>query len=120
VDQILTPLLWFAVVVAAIPLALWLLKRSPVGGMAQGQGLRCVGVLPLSGTQRIVTVEVGRGEDRRWLVLGVTPGSITTLHTMAPQGEADAGAAVTMPATFADWLGRLRSGRGNADDSAPR
>jgi flagellar protein FliO/FliZ len=120
VDQILTPLLWFAVVVAAIPLALWLLKRSPVGGMAQCQGLRCVGVLPLSGTQRIVTVEVGRGEDRRWLVLGVTTGSITTLHTMAPQGEADAGAAVTMPATFADWLGRLRSGRGNADDSAPR
>ena len=119
-DQILTPMLWFVVVVAAIPLALWLLKRSPVGGIVQGQGMRCVGVLPLSGTQRIVTVEVGRGEDRRWLVLGVTPASITALHTMAPQAEAADGAGTRPPATFADWLGRFRGVRGNADESAPR
>jgi len=119
-DQILTPLLWFALVVAAIPLALWVLKRSPVGGLAQGQGMRCVSVLPLSGTQRIVTVEVGRGDDRRWLVLGVTPGSITTLHTMAPQDETGPGAATAAPTAFADWLGRLRNGRGQTDDCAPR
>jgi flagellar protein FliO/FliZ len=30
-------------------------------------------VLPLSPNQRLVTVEVGQGETRRWLVLGVTP-----------------------------------------------
>lgn len=119
-DQILTPLMWFALVVVAIPLALWLLKRSPVGGLAQGQGMRCVGVLPLSGTQRIVTVEVGRGEDRRWLVLGVTPGSITTLHTMAPQGEAGSGPTAAAPAAFAEWLGRLRNARGPSDDPASR
>ncbi len=34
-----------------------------------------------------MTIEVGQGADRRWLVLGVTPGSITTLHTMAPQAD---------------------------------
>jgi hypothetical protein len=35
-DAALTPLLWFALVVAVIPAALWLLKRTPLGGGAQG------------------------------------------------------------------------------------
>jgi flagellar protein FliO/FliZ len=83
----LTPLLSFALVIALIPVALWLLKRTPLGGAAQGQALRSVAVLPLSATQRIVTVEVGRGEHRQWLVLGVTPQGISTLHIMAPQDE---------------------------------
>ena len=114
-DNLITPLLWFVLVVAAIPAALWLLKRSPVGGALQGQGLRFVGMLPLSGTQRIVTVEVGQGEDRRWLVLGVTPTSITPLHTLPPQGEAGpAGGAAPTPA-FADGLGRLKGVKGGGD-----
>jgi flagellar protein FliO/FliZ len=82
-----TSLLSFALVIALIPVALWLLRRTPLGGAAQGQALRSVAVLPLSTTQRIVTVEVGRGAARQWLVLGVTPQGITTLHTMAPQEE---------------------------------
>jgi flagellar protein FliO/FliZ len=84
-DGTLTPLLSFALVVALIPLALWLLRRTPMGGAARGQALRSVAVLPLSTSQRIVTVEVGTGADRRWLVLGVTAQSIQTLHVMPPQ-----------------------------------
>ena len=87
-DGSLTPLLSFALVIALIPVALWLLKRTPLGGASQGKGLRSVAVLPLSTTQRIVTVEVGQGPERRWLVLGVTPQGISTLHTMAPTDEA--------------------------------
>ena len=83
-------LLSFALVIALIPAALWLLRRTPLGGAAQGQALRSVAVLPLSATQRIVTVEVGRGADRRWLVLGVTAQGITTLHSLPPQDDADA------------------------------
>jgi flagellar protein FliO/FliZ len=83
----LSPLWSFAIVVALIPLALWLLKRTPMGGAGKGEGLRSVAVLPLSASQRIVTVEVGVGNEKRWLVLGVTPQSITTLHTMAPVTE---------------------------------
>lgn len=86
-DSTLGPLLSFALVVALIPVALWLLKRTPMGGAAGGKGLRTVAVLPLSSSQRVVTVEVGQGAQRRWLVLGVTPGSIQTLHEMAPQDE---------------------------------
>lgn len=82
-----TSLLWFIAIIAMIPLALWLLKRTSVGGAAGHGVMRSVAVLPISTSQRIVTVEVGSGEDRRWLVLGVTPNSITTLHNMAPQSE---------------------------------
>jgi len=104
----LAPLLWFAAIIALIPLSLWLLKRTPVGGAAAQGLLRSVAVLPLSPQQRIVTVEVGRGDERRWLVLGVTPQSITTLHDMAPQGDAPVGDARMPTSSFAQALARLR------------
>jgi flagellar protein FliO/FliZ len=86
-----TTVLWFVAVIAAIPLVLWLLKRTPLGGAGRsGPGLpRTVGVTMLSAQQRLVTVEVGEGSDKRWLVLGVTPQGIRTLHTMLPAGGTD-------------------------------
>ena len=114
-DSALGPLLSFAFVIALIPVALWLLKRTPLGGMAAtGSTMRTVSVLALSGTQRIVTVEVGSGEDRRWLVLGVTPQSITTLHTMPPQAEPVVAPGAPVPPAFGDLLSRLKGGRGDA------
>ena len=107
----LAPLLWFAAIIALIPVALWLLKRTPVGGVTAHGVLRSVAVLPLSPSQRIVTVEVGRGDDRRWLVLGVTAQSITTLHDMAPQADAasaDTATAGQAATPFAQMLTRLR------------
>ena len=110
-------LLWFAAVIALIPLALWLLKRTPIGaGAAAGGQLRQVAALPLATQQRLVTVEVGSGDDRIWLVLGVTPQHITTLHTMAPQSELPAPPA-TPNVAFAHLLQRLRHG---GDDATPR
>ncbi len=103
----LAPLLWFAAIIALIPIALWLLKRTPVGGMAAHGVLRSVAVLPLSPSQRIVTVEVGLGDERRWLVLGVTPHGITPLHTMPAQGEAPL-AGVPQAPSFAQLFARLR------------
>jgi flagellar protein FliO/FliZ len=113
ISQGLTSLLWFALILALIPLALWLLKRTPMGGAGAHGILRSVAALPLSASQRIVTVEVGQGESRRWLVLGVTPHSITTLHAMEPQGDAP-GAAPPLPAPgFATLLARLRQDKGS-------
>lgn len=102
-----TPLLWFGAIVVMIPLALWLLKRTPLGGAASGGALRNVAVLPLSASQRVAIVEVGSGAARRWLVLGVTPQSINTLHTMEPQAAALPSEAETS-ATFSQLLSRLR------------
>jgi flagellar protein FliO/FliZ len=108
----------FALVVALIPVALWLLRRSPIGAAAAGgRALRSVQTLPLSASQRIVTIEVGQGAERRWLVLGVTPSTITPLHTMAPQDDP---AASPAPPPFGDLLARLRAPRPPGDDHAAR
>jgi flagellar protein FliO/FliZ len=110
----LSSLLWFVAIIAMIPLALWLLKRTPMGGASGNGVLRSVAALPLSASQRILTVEVGHGDERRWLVLGVTAQSITTLHTMAPQAEAAAGTPPAMP-PFAQLLAKLRPNGGAPD-----
>ncbi len=106
-----TSLLWFVAIVAAIPAVLWLLKRTPLAGGGGAAGTpRAVAVLPLSAQQKLVTVEVGQGEDRLWLVLGVSPQGIRTLHTMAAQTAATLPDTLTAPpaATFAQLLARLR------------
>ncbi len=108
-------LLWFVLIIALIPASLWLLKRS---GLAHGPAspgaaapMKTVGQLNLGPGQRLVTVEVGQGDERTWLVLGVTGQNIQTLHTMAPQApaEAVAGAPAVHPA-FATLLRRTRQG----------
>jgi flagellar protein FliO/FliZ len=111
--SVLTSLLWFIAIVALIPAALWLLRRTPVGGTTAHGLMRSVAVLPLAPNQRLVTVEIGRGDSRRWLVLGVTAQSIQTLHDMAPQDDA----LPTLPATtpFATLLARLQPKPKDAD-----
>jgi flagellar protein FliO/FliZ len=106
-----TSLLWFIAIVAMIPAALWLLKRTPLGGAGAQGVMRSIAVLPISSSQRIVTVEVGSGDERRWLVLGVTPQAISTLHSMAPQGDAPPAAALPAP-PFAQMLRQWREPKG--------
>jgi flagellar protein FliO/FliZ len=104
----LSAVLWFCAIVALIPLCLWLLKRTPLGGAGGAGVMKSVAMLPLSTSQRIVTVEVGSGEERRGLVLGVTPGAITTLHTMAPQ-DVPLASGAQAPASFAQLFARVRA-----------
>jgi flagellar protein FliO/FliZ len=88
-----------------------------MGGAAAHGLLRSVAALPLSASQRIVAVEVGHGDSRKWLVLGVTPHSITTLHAMDPQPELPGDSALDRaPTPFAQLLGRFKPQRGDADE----
>lgn len=98
----LLPFLWFIAIIALIPVALWLLKRTPMGGAAAAGVLRVVAQLPMAPNQRLLVVEVGQGDDRRWLVLGATAQNISTLHVMPPQAEPVA------PASFAKLLKKER------------
>jgi flagellar protein FliO/FliZ len=107
----LLPFLWFLAILCLIPLALWLLKRTPMGGAGASGYMRVIATLPISPNQRILTVEVGQGEDRRWLVLGVTGQQIATLHVMPPQADLPTAAG---QATFAQMLGRFGKGAGDA------
>jgi flagellar protein FliO/FliZ len=104
----LSALFWFIALIALIPVALWLLKRTPLGGAASGSAMKSVAVMPLSASQRIVTVEVGHGENRRWLVLGVSPNSIQTLHLMDAQELPASDPMPPPPVAFAQLLARLR------------
>lgn len=105
------PLLWFVAIVAMIPLALWLLKRTPLGGGSAQGAMRTVASLALAPNQRLVMVEVGTGEDCRWLVLGVGTHGISTLHDLPPQAL-PASAAPAAPA-FAQLLDGLRRNKGD-------
>jgi flagellar protein FliO/FliZ len=102
----------FAAIVALIPLALWLLKRTPIGGAGAQGVMRMVAMLPISSNQRLLTVEVGSGDDKRWLVLGVSPAGIHTLHTMLPQPLAPTAAAMN---PFAQLLAKHLPGAGGKD-----
>jgi flagellar protein FliO/FliZ len=110
----LTSLLWFVAVIAAIPVVLWLLKRTPLGGAASGRAgaPRTVAVMPISAQQKLVTIEVGQGEERLWLVLGVSPQGIRTLHTMSAQNDDLAATPPPPAAAFAQLLGRLKNDKG--------
>jgi flagellar motor switch protein FliN/FliY len=104
-------LLWFVASSAMIPLALWLLKRTPLGGAAAGPAgtPRTVAVLPLSAQQKLVTVEVGQGDERLWLVLGVSPQGITPCTRWRTDRPLRPTAPPAPPAAaFAQLLSRLR------------
>jgi flagellar protein FliO/FliZ len=101
--------LWFLVIVAAIPLTLWVLKRSGVAQGALGGSpamFKTIAQMSIGQGQRLMAVEVGQGDDRQWLVLGVTPQSINILHTMAPQALPQSQPTAVHPA-FATLLQRF-------------
>lgn len=97
-----------AAVLAMVWAIAWLLKRfSPVHGSRSGL-VRVIGGAALGQRERIVVVEVGG----TWLLLGVAPGQVRTLHTMPRTEPAVApGAPAPQAAGFATWLRRVRDKR---------
>ncbi len=111
--------LWFLAVLALIPLSLWWMKRTGLaqGGMAaNGALMRPVAQHVLGPGQKLVTVEVGTGADKVWLVLGVTAQQITALHTLPPQAMPEGGGQpMPLKAAFAQVLKQRisQAGAGN-------
>jgi flagellar protein FliO/FliZ len=95
---VLQMLFGLALVVGVLILGAYLLRRFN-GGRAFGNNgaLRVVGGLILGPRERIVLLEVGE----TWLVVGVVPGQIKTLHTL-PKGELPTGADAEN--RFGNWL----------------
>lgn len=80
--QTIVSVVLFLVVLALLPLAIrWYQQRAP-GGASANVASRIVSSLAVGPQQRVVTVEVGPEGARTWLVLGVTPQSVTCLHTL--------------------------------------
>ncbi len=97
-----------AVVLALVAGAAWLLRRFS-GVPGSGSGLvRVLGGAAVGQRERVIVVEVGA----TWLVVGVAPGQVRTLHTMpktelAPAAEAQ---PVSAP-NFAAWLRKTMEAR---------
>jgi flagellar protein FliO/FliZ len=72
-------------VLAAIVLVAWLLKRMNLAQQGTAGHLKVIGGVAIGQRERVVLVEI----DDTWLVVGVGPGQIRTLHTLEkPAGVA--------------------------------
>ena len=74
----------FVILLALVPFGLkWVQRRSAVGLGGAVAASRVVSAVAVGQHQRVVTVEVGPEGARVWLTLGVTPQTISCLHTAA-------------------------------------
>ena len=66
-------------VLAAIVAVAWFLKRMNVAQQGRGNLLKVIGSVAVGQRERVVLVEI----KETWLLVGVGPGQIRTLHTLA-------------------------------------
>ena len=111
------PLLAFIGVVALIPIALWLLRRTGYAGAGQDGLMRTVSSLALSPSQRVVVVELGQGATARWLVLGVTAENINCLSQMDAPAEVPTALRTPQAATVSQLIAKWRAGHGHLGGS---
>ena len=110
----LMPLLAFLLVIAMIPVALWMMKRAGLGGAGgpAGSVLRHVSQLSLGTSQRVSVVEIAVGAERHWLVLGVTGDSVTQLASYPAPDIAAAPSAPAHTAAVNQLIARWRGATG--------
>lgn len=106
----LTQVVLGLVVVLALVLGAARLARrfSSVPGLTAAGGLRVVGGAAVGQRERVVVVELGE----TWLVLGVAPGHVNALHTMAKSAlPATTPASPAGEGSFAFWLRKVTERR---------
>lgn len=99
-------------IILGLLLAAAYLMRRIYGGRPFGQGpMKLLGGIAVGNRERIVLVEV---EDT-WLVVGIGPGQIRTLHTL-PKGELQNGPGHRMGTPpFAHWLNQVIQRKNSQD-----
>ena len=103
-------LLGLGLVLAAVAGSAWLLRRFSPGQTGAGGAVKVVGGVALGPKERLVLVEIGEP----WLVLGVAPGRVNALHTLAkPESGAFAAEAPSGGGErrFSAWLKQAMQGR---------
>lgn len=100
-SAILQTLLGLALIVGILFVGAYVLRRLNDGKRFGANGpMKVLGGLSISPRERIMLVEVGD----TWLVVGVVPGQIRTLHTL-PRGELPPGNQDEKP--FGQWLKQI-------------
>ncbi len=101
-----------ALILALFVGAAWLMRRINGGSGFLGQNgpLRVIGGIPVGTRERIVLVEV---EDT-WIVIGIAPGQMRTLHVL-PRGSFDTSPAAA-EGQFGQWLRQFKERRNETSD----
>jgi flagellar protein FliO/FliZ len=92
-------------VLAAILLVAWLLKRVNAVQIGSNNLLKILGSVAIGQRERVVLIEV----KDTWLVVGVGPGQIRTLHTLQKQEIQDAKNSTPTPLPSENKFARLLS-----------
>jgi flagellar protein FliO/FliZ len=90
------------VLVAIIAVA-WLLRRMNLAGQGAGTLLKVIGSVAIGQRERVTLIEVGD----TWLVVGVGPGQIRTLHTLSKIEGVEAATQMPPDNKFALLLANL-------------
>jgi len=102
---LLQGLLGLGMVLAALAVFFWFLRRFSPGQSAAQGAVKVVGGVMLGPRERLVVVEVGE----TWLLLGVGGGQVSTLHTLPrPEGYTPA-AANLQSAGIPDFADKLKA-----------
>ena len=89
-------------ILGLLALAAYLMRRMN-GGRPFGSGpLKLIGGIAVGNRERIIVVEVADS----WVVVGIAPGQMRTLHTL-PKGELPAGPGAGMTPPFSHWLQQM-------------
>ena len=96
-------------VLAAVVLVAWILKRINLPQHAAGNLLKVQATLAVGQRERIMLVEI----NDTWLVVSVAPGQVRTLHSMpkAELPETQMSMATSTNGKFQDWLKQMMDKR---------
>jgi flagellar protein FliO/FliZ len=91
-------------VLGAVALVAWIMKRINLPQHGAASLLKVISGVAVGQRERIVLVEV----NDTWLVVGIAPGQVRTLHTM-PKGTIPAGnnLTATSDGKFQGWLKQM-------------
>lgn len=106
--SVLQVILSLLLVLAAVVVVAWILKRINLPQQGAGNALKVISGVAVGQRERIVLVEV----NDTWLVVGVAPGQVNALHTL-PKGTLPS-ASNTMPGDdnkFQGWLKQMMEKR---------
>jgi flagellar protein FliO/FliZ len=106
--SVLQVILSLLLVLAAVVLVGWLLKRINLPQQGAGNALKVISGIAVGQRERVVLVEV----NDTWLVIGVAPGQVNALHTM-PKGALPSAAQIATgdDNKFQVWLKQMMEKR---------
>lgn len=107
--SILQVILSLLLVLAAVVLVAWVLKRINLPQQGAGSALKVISGVAVGQRERVVLVEV----NDTWLVIGVAPGQVNALHSM-PKGASPVAASNVADGDsnkFHSWLKQVMEKR---------